>query len=231
MLDKIKIAKSLVRIARRLMAGYDTYDEDKAYYNENIKDMARLEGFSLSFEDDDIVFTYGKDETGSCNIVFGEIEGGDWGYTVYAGGEEVASVVEEHPKEAYDRLLANVNKYVRKMDAALEKVEEAVDEPLSSMGECLVTEVQDNGEFSGKGNLFRHMLSDGGATYQAVFKPSAGVDAKEVMDSLKNIKSDIGMGLPVSMRRGENIIKFQLVNKGDLDFAKGVISGYGWTLA
>lgn len=231
MLDKVKIAKSLVRIARRLMAGYDTYEEDKAYYNENIKDMARLEGFSLSFDGNDIVFTYDKDESGSCSIVFGEIDGGDWGYTAYAGGDEIASVVEEHPKEAYDKLLANARAYARKMDEVIAKAEESADKSFSSMGECLVTEVQDNGEFSGRGNLFRHMLSDGGDTYQAVFKPSAGVDAKVVMDSLKNIKSDIGMGLPVSMRRGGNVIKFQLVNKGDLDFAKGVISGYGWTLA
>ena len=130
-------------------------------------------------------------------------------------------------------MLANAAKYAARMDRAIgSRNMDEMDEdgaPSGSMGTCSIREAEDNGEFKGKGNAFRYMLSGGEPVYEAFFAPGAGVDGGKVKSSLKNIKEYIGQGMPVSLKNG--VIKFQLVNMSDMDYVKGVISEAGWTLA
>ena len=231
-MDNVRIARSLLRLAKELVAGFDTYMDNKAQYEENIKDKARLDGFTLSYdEDDDMVFTYDKDETGGCSIVFGEIDGGDWGYTIYIDGEESGSVEKEHSEEAWQDLLANASKYAERMDKAIGSRDQGDEDdvPASSMGVCSIRESTDKGEFKGRNNAFRYMLSGGEPVYEATFAPGQGTDAGKVKSSLKSIKEYVGQGMPVVMKNGA--IKFQLINRSDMDYVKGVIRGAGWTLA
>ena len=230
-MDNVRIAKSLIRLAKQLVAGFDTYDEDKAYFEENIKDYANIDGFDTNFDNDgNINFVYRKDESGGCHIVFGEVEGGDWGYTVFINEEEDTSVVKDHPKDAYDALVSKSSTYAAKMDKAIEARDEDGEKEFGgeAMGICIISEIEDDSEFNNKGNAFRYMLSDSNS-YEAVFTPNAGVDGRKVQSSLKNIKEYIGYNMPVSMRRG--IIKFQLVNKSDMDYVKKLIKGAGWAIA
>lgn len=236
-MDNIKIAKSLIRLAKQLVAGFDTYNEDKSYFDENIKDYANLDGFSTNFDNDgNINFIYNKDESGGCHIVFGEVENRDWGYTVFINEEEDTSVVKDHPKDAYDVLVSRISTYAAKMDEAIAARDEAIkgegdvndNAGGAKLGVCTIKEIEDDGEFNNKGNAFRYMLSDSNS-YEAVFTRNADVDVKKVQSSLKSIKEYIGYNMPVSLRRG--VLKFQLVNQNDMDYVKKLITGAGWTIA
>ena len=228
-MDKFKVAKSLLKIAKMLVSGKDTYEEDLAQYNENIKDKASLDGVTVGFDHDDIVFTYNGDETGSCRIVFGEVEGFDWGYTVFIDGEAVSTSTMDHPNEAYETLQRVAKSYVRMMDKAIaERVVVSQPAAAADMGTCSISEISEKG-IGGKGNAFQYMMMQSREpAYEVVFTPSGSPAATQ--SSLKSIASDLDNMMPVSWKKGSNVIKFQPLNKNDVEYVKGVIKSAGWTI-
>ena len=229
-MDKFKVAKSLLKIAKMLVSGKDTYEEDLAQYNENIKDKAVLDGFSTSIKDDDIVFTYSGDETGECSIVFGEVESGDWGYTVIIDGDAVDTVVKSRVDEAYETLQQKAGSYREKMDRAVKaRFSPAEAEATVDMGTYTISEINDDGSLEDD-SAFAYFLTLGGdhPCYEIRFAPAAGVDKRKVNSSMKSIKDEIGNGMPATMRRGDMAIRIQMVNSNDMEFVKSVVESAGW---
>lgn len=228
----VRLAKKLLRFARMLMAGYDTMEQDTQYFNENVANSS-LPGFESQASDMEVTFIYSKDETGGCSIVFGEVDG-DWGYTVNVNGDEFAQITKDTAQEAWETLSGRINTYISQMDSAIEaRNEEMKVESVDNIGTCKLVEVGEDDAFrKEKSNAFNLALDPGTSqVYEATFTVNSGVDGRKLQKNLKGIKENIEIGMPVTWRRGGNVIKFQTINNADLDYAKDVITTAGWKLA
>jgi hypothetical protein len=79
-MDKIKIAKQLIKIANLLLA--EEQIDDSQFFIDNIVNK-NLKGFtSETTKNNEIKFIYDKDESEGSYIIFGE-GNHKWGYSVF----------------------------------------------------------------------------------------------------------------------------------------------------
>lgn len=229
-MDKnIRIATELVKLAKSLVA----VDMDGGVAEfEALKNSANLNGFDRELGDEEITFTWKKDESGSCNIVFGESEG-EWGYVVNVNGDEIASYTASTPGAAWDKLNAKLNSYVNSMENALKAhVDEATDNGADRiLGSCDIVEI-DGDSLNVKDNAFQYMMNNAGnVAYELKFNKNSDVGRRELGRSLKAIFDYLDMMMPVEWQKGSDTIRFKLVNKGDMRTVKSIIKNAGWTIA
>lgn len=227
-MDKsIRIAAEIIAIAKSLITGADKNGIDEF---ESLKHSANLDGFEREFGDEEITFTWKDDESGSCNIVFGESEG-EWGYVVNINGEEAASYTAETPREAWEKLTSKINSYVQLMEKEFKRhEEESMDAGADrNLGTCSIEESDDD-SFNVKDNAFRYMMSEGNNTYELTFNRLPDVGKRELSRSLKAIFDYLDMMMPVEWKKGSDTMKFKLINQGDMRTVKSIIKNAGWTL-
>ena len=231
----------MTRIAKTVAAEDEDFEAEEfdanKFFEETVKKTDwTSKGLSVTdSNDDEITWTLKDDEYESCYILFGSSED-EWGYTVVIGGEEEKQVFKQDIREAWEALNSEIDSVISRMRGFLEEEEsedEIVDGDSAPLGTCAIREVEDDGEFSNrKDNIFSLMYdTHNSATYEATFSPSENCTREELKESVRGIKEDLRNGMPVSRRRSENQIRFQVVNKQDIDYAKSLIQNAGWILA
>ena len=228
-MNKFMIAKNIVKIARMLVAE-DENDNEK-FFNSVVKAYS-FDGFvSRVDEDDEISFIFKGDDTEGSYIVFGESEG-EWGYTVFIGGDESIFYEAETCEDAFSNLKPRINTFLTKMQKYVEDRDRVVEkEEIIPMGECTVSKVEDDGTFNFKDNPFRYMYdSYNEEVYEIVFIPNAGVGKRDMSKSITNVNSEISSQMNTNRKRGSNLLRFWAINSKDVDFVNDVLKNNGWTV-
>lgn len=229
----------LMRIAGVIAAedeGFEEVFDANKFFEETVKGTDwSSKGLVVSdSNEDEITWMFKGDEYESCYVLFGESDG-EWGYTVVIGGDESKQSFKSDIRDAWKELEGKIDLFVTQMEEFIqEETDDQQEEETDSapLGICKITEVPGDGEFNNRqDNIFSLMYDTYNATtYEAVFTPSENCTREELKESVRNIKDDLRNGMPVSRKRSENMVRFQVVNKQDIDYAKSLIQNAGWIL-
>ena len=202
-------------------------DANTEYFSNTVAGGNGLSNFTTVADgDSSVIFRYDKDGSGSCSIAFGILDGGEWGYSVYIGGEEVDSESFSTCESAWKALLANMGGIIRRMDRAVDAIAEG-NGARGHVGQCSLSNVVDN-TFA-KNMVFSDMY-DPSLTYQLDFTADADTVKAAMDDAVKAVYERLSANLDVRRSRQKPSMRVQLMNKGDLAYVKGVVKDCGFDI-
>lgn len=221
------------RIARAVIAAgvpaavVKDVDANIEFFNDKVAGGSGLSNFTSVMDGDSaVIFKYDKDGSDSCSIAFGLLDGGEWGYSVYIGGEEVDSASFPSCEQAWKAMLAKMGGIIKQMDRAVDAIAED-NGARGHVGQCSLSNVVDR-TFA-KNMVFSDMY-DPSLTYQLDFIADADTVKAALDDAVQAVYERLSANLDVLRSRQRPSMRVQLMNKGDLAYVKGVVRDCGFDI-
>ena len=225
------VDRRVERIARAVVAAgapapaIAEADANTDYFNDVVAGGSGLSNFTtVSDGDSSVIFRYDKDGSGSCSIAFGMLDGGEWCYSVYIGGEETDSETFPTCEKAWKALLVKMGGFIRKMDRAVDAMADG-NGTRGHAGRCSISQVEDR-TFADK--MTFSLMYDASLTYQLDFEKDPDTVKAALDDAVKEVYKRLSANMDVRMSRHRQSMRVQLMNKGDLAYVKGVVRDCGF---